>query len=104
MQCRKSYSTTLGCNIQIYKKEDNFYALPKTCINFENLNLLTIGTTIGTRENNNFKINHNFYHTYGDLFYNKIELSKEDANKYIHGDTINVDKPNGIYVWSGYHN
>ena len=29
MQCRKSYSTTLGCNIQIYKKEDNSY-LPQT--------------------------------------------------------------------------
>lgn len=84
--------------LNIYKKEDNFYALPETYINFENLNLLTIGTIIGTRENNTFKINHNFYHTYGELFYNKIELNKEEATKYIHGETINTDSPNGIYV------
>jgi len=82
----------------IYKRKDNFYALPESTINFHDLNLLSIGTLIGTREGNTFKIHHDFYHTYGELFNNKIELEEESINKYLHGETIETNAPNGYAV------
>ena len=85
-------------NLDIYNKNDTFFAIPDTTIDFEDLNVLSIGTVIGNRDKTDFKIHHNFYHTFGDMFYNKIELDNIDAYKYLHGETINTDYKNGICV------
>lgn len=85
-------------NLNIVKKSDNYYTIPETNIALNNLNIVTIGCVIGSVNNKAFKINHNFYHTYGDLFYNKINLPKEVALKYLHGDEIETENKNGVCV------
>ena len=85
-------------NIEIYKKNDNFYAIPDHCIDFENLNVVNIGVLIGTRDKTSFKIHHNFYHSYGDIFQSKIELTLDQAKKYLHGETLDTNANNGLCV------
>lgn len=82
----------------IVKKNDDFFILPSTTLSLKNLNIVSIGCIVGTYTNKNFKINHNFYHTYGDDFTNKINLSYDDIFKYLHGEEIEYNAPNGIYA------
>lgn len=84
--------------LNIVKKNDTFFALPQKNINFNNLNLLSVGCVIGSVNKNIFKINHNFYHIYGDLFYNKLELELNELNKYLKGEEVDITTQNGIYV------
>ena len=72
--------------------------MPEKNINLNNLNLLSIGCVIGNAQKNIFKINHNFYHIYGDLFYNKHELTITEIHKYLKGEELDIDTKNGIYV------
>ena len=77
--------------LNIIRKDNTYYTCPDYTINFGKLNLLTIGCVIGTYNNNVFKINHTFYHTYGDLFYNHINLDDNQINKYLHGEELDID-------------
>jgi len=97
----KTY-TTLG-NLNIVKRNDTFYVIPRQTIDFESLNVIHIGCEIGTLNKNIFKFNHNFYHTYGNEFINKINLNENDTNKLLHGEEIEVNVPDGIYVATFYN-
>ncbi|MBQ7351500.1 MAG: hypothetical protein IJW59_01345 [Clostridia bacterium] len=91
-------------DIEIVRREDNFYALPTTTIDFENLNVVTIGVLLGTMNKGNFKIAHNMYHCLGHLFYNHIELNNEETLKYLQGYEIETDSTaTGICV-ATHHN
>lgn len=85
-------------NLNIVKKSDNYYIIPETTISLSKLNIVSLGCVLGSLNNKIFKLNHNFYHTYGELFYNTINLSKEDTLKYLHGEEIDTEKNNGICV------
>lgn len=85
-------------NIDIAKKNDTFFAVPQNTMSLNNLNIVSIGCVIGSYVNKIFKIDHNFYHTYGDNFYNKINLSDNDILKYLHGEEISVNAQSGICV------
>ena len=85
-------------NRNIVKKNDDYFILPENTMSLKKLNIVSIGCIIGTYSNKTFKINHNFYHTYGSEFSSKINIPKEDTLKYLHGEEINVDFNNGICV------
>ena len=78
-------------SLQIFKKNDSFFAIPQTLIDLENLNVLNAGCLIGTINKNIFKISHNFYKVYSHLFFNHIELDSTQATNYIKG--LEIDSP-----------
>ena len=85
--------------LHIVRRGENYYSLPNTTLDFEDLNLVSIGTHLGQLTKSGFKIAHSMYHNLGELFYNKIELSKEEVEKYLIGyelDTPNTQ--NGVCV------
>lgn len=97
----KTLKDILDCNqidFDYLKKNDEIFVLPKEKIDVKNLNILNIGCLLGIIQKDNLKISHEFYHTYGNLFKQKIELSQDDAKKYIHGEEIDTDLSNGIYA------
>lgn len=86
-------------NLNFTKRNDIYYVLPYKTVNFQNLNLVTIGCVLGTINKNILKIDHNFYHTYGDLFTSKFEINKEYLQKYLRGEEITYTGNNsGIVV------
>lgn len=82
----------------LVKINDEIYVLPKCKLNLKNLNVIYLGVHVGTLQKNIFKIAHEFYHTYGKYFENKIELNDFDVYKYLHGEELSFEKPNGIYA------
>lgn len=86
-------------DLEFVKRNDTIYALPKiNAIDFKNLNLLTIGTVVGSINKNILKINHNFYHSQGERFYKKINLNISELNEYLKGNEIDTQEENGICV------
>ena len=95
----KFFSNTLNeYNFDYLKKNENIYILPKFKINMQNLNVLTFGCLLGSIENQKLKIQHDFYHTYGEYFKNKIDLDKNQIKQYLHGEQLEVSCPNGLCV------
>lgn len=84
-------------NLDIAKRNDTYFALPKNFPNLSNLNILTIGCIIGTMEKT-FKINHTFYRNYANLFFKKIELNEKEVSKYLKGEEIDCNEENGVCV------
>lgn len=82
---------------EFVKKDIFIYSIPKVKINTENLNIVNAGVYVGELNKGILKLSHDFYHTYGREFLNKIELSESDAKRYIHGEELDTEKPNGIY-------
>jgi len=89
-------------NLKLTKHNDSVYLLPSTTLNFESLNLIHIGCMIGTIQKNIFKPHHNFFHTYGTDFKNIIELEKNQLQKFLHGEEIDIDKQDTMCVISYY--
>jgi len=96
--------------LHIIRKDNDYFVCPNHVVNFGKINLLTMGVVMGTYNKNIFKINHTFYHTYGDLFYNQLELNDNQILKYLHGeeieitdhqDAIVVIKYKGLYIGGG---
>ena len=48
-------------------------------------------------QKNNLKLSHEFYHTFGNKFFNQLELDGLNIIKYLHGEELETDNPNGIY-------
>lgn len=91
----------LDCNqidFSYLKKCDEIFVLPKEKLDVKNLNILSLGCSLGTIQKDNLKISHEFYHTYGNLFKQKIELNEEEARKYIRGEELDTSLTNGIYA------
>jgi 16S rRNA C967 or C1407 C5-methylase (RsmB/RsmF family)/NOL1/NOP2/fmu family ribosome biogenesis protein len=85
--------------LELIKRNENIYALPDIVLNFENLNLVSIGCLVGTVSGKIFKIAHEFYHNYGDIFNNKIELDDNQCKDYVRGYEVDTDhNENGICV------
>lgn len=80
------------------KKGDNIYIVPDTNIDLKNLNTLRVGCLLGTIQKDLLKLSHDFYHTYGEYFKNKIELQESEVNKYLHGEELDKNLTNGIYA------
>ncbi len=78
--------------LNLYKRGDTIYTIPDKFIDLSGLNVLTIGTILGTLTKGNLKIHHNFYHTYPMRFTNRVDLSKDDVKKYLHGEEIDIDE------------
>lgn len=78
-------------SLHFVRKDNTYFTLAKDIMDFENINILTTGCVVGTYNKNTFKIHHNFYHVYGDLFYNKVYLDDNNVYKYLHGEEIDVD-------------
>lgn len=85
-------------DLTIVKRNDNYYALPDEVLDFENLNVVSVGCLIGSINGKVIKIAHEFYHTYGEFFYNKIELTDNQVSDYLKGLEIATEKPNGVYA------
>lgn len=82
-----------------FVKKDNFiFTIPTVKIDTQSLNVIYLGVFVGEIKQNALKISHEFYHTYGNRFYHQIELDKSQATRYIHGEELDIDKPNNIYA------
>ena len=53
------------------------------------------GVTIGSLQKNYIKPHHQFFSAMGTLFKQKIELTPEQAKKYIHGETVDCEFDKG---------
>lgn len=78
--------------LNLYKRGDSIFVCPDVYINFKNLNLLTLGTVLGNLTKGVLKINHNFYHTYPERFFTKVDLDDTQVIKYLHGEEVDIDK------------
>lgn len=86
-------------NLNLIKHNDSIFVLPDITPDFNNLNLLSIGTLMGNISKGAFKPAHNFFHTFGTLFQNQIELSSTQVQKYLQGLEIDIqNEPTGICV------
>ncbi|MGN0961184.1 MAG: hypothetical protein ACI4PF_03170 [Christensenellales bacterium] len=91
----ENYANIQG--LKLVKKNDNIFILPDTLLDFENLNLLSIGTLLGSIIKGTFKPAHNSFHTYPEIFKNNIELNDLQLDEYLKGLEIDIDSPlNGI--------
>ena len=104
----KIVKDTLKCfkldNPHFLKKEDDIYLAPKITVNLKNLSVITLGVLVGTLQKNILKISHEFYHTCGVYCENKLELSLEQVQKYLHGDELDTDLANGTTIIVTYLN
>lgn len=86
-------------NLDIYKRNDNYYAVPECDLDFNDINVLTPGVLIGSLNKGIFKIAHEFYHSYPELFFNQVELDINQIKDYIKGYEIDTDcNKSGICV------
>lgn len=84
--------------LQLVKKNDSIFILPNTLLNFENLNLLSIGVLLGNISKGVFKPSHNSFHSYAEIYQNQVNLSDEQVYKYLQGLEIDINGKNGICV------
>lgn len=85
-------------NFEYLKRNDFVYVIPKEKANLKGLNVLTFGCLLGQIQKDFLKISHEFYHTFGNFFKNKINLNIADAKKYLHGEELEIDLKNGVYA------
>ena len=71
--------------LDIVRRHDNYYILPDTELNLKNLNVVSIGTLLGTINKDSFKLSHNFYHIMGDRLYNTYNLNDSEVIPYLQG-------------------
>lgn len=91
-------------DITIVKRNDNYYALPKTHIDLTSLNVVTIGTLMGSINKGVFKIAHEFYRAYSENFLRKFELNDNQVVEYLKGYEIDLNADiEGLGVVT-YHN
>lgn len=86
--------TLKSCNRNAVKKyKDNFvyfdsdFPVPNGAF--------SCGVTIGSLQKNYIKPHHQFFSAMGKLFKQKIELTSEQAKKYIHGETVDCEFDKG---------
>ena len=66
----------------------------------KNITAFSVGVTIGEIKKNYIQPHHQFFMAMGKDFKRKIDLTadSEEAKKYLHGEEISVDCPNGWAV------
>lgn len=85
-------------NLKYAKRNDSVYLIPQSTVDFDDLNLVHIGIHLGSIVKNIFKPCHNIFHSLGKYFHNKIELQDDNIQKYLHGEELDIDQPDGYYV------
>ena len=80
-------------DFKIYTKNDVYFAV-ENALDLTGLNVLNIGTIMCSGKP--LKIHHNFYHTFANRFFNKVDLNDNDATKYISGLELDVNAPNAV--------
>ena len=86
-------------DLNLYKRNDNYYVAPDCEFDFGNINVLTLGVLLGTLNKGTIKIAHEFYHSYPELFYNHIELDNNQVADYLKGYEVDIDNnKNGIII------
>ena len=89
---RKTFKNVADISsLNIIKRNDNFYVIPEIDLDFEHLNIVSPGVLMGSLINGTFKIAHEFYHSYGDLFDNKVELDDNQLKDYLRGYELDID-------------
>ena len=85
--------------LNLYKRNDNYFVVPEFELDFDNINVLSPGILLGTLQKGVVKIAHEFYHTYPELFCNRIELDAVQVQEYLKGYEIELDTTtSGIVV------
>lgn len=77
--------------LDLVKKNDNIFISPSTCINLDGLNVLSVGTLLGSIIKGNFKPSHNSFHSYPEIYKNHINLNQNQVDKYLQGLEIDLD-------------
>ena len=77
-------------NLNLVKKNDNIFILPPTTFDMEDLNVLSVGTLLGTITKGLFKPAHTSFHSYSDIYYNSININKQQLSDYLQGLEIDV--------------
>lgn len=77
----------------LYRVGDAIFLAPKAFDGemrtaLESLRFNLVGVKIGSIEKNRFEPNHNLFMACGNLFKLKIELTKDELKKYLHGEEI----------------
>lgn len=84
--------------LEIIKRNDNYYVIPDININLKGLNVVSIGTLMGSIQKGTFKIAHEFYHSYSELFDIHIDLNKDQIKDYLKGYELDLENSSGICV------
>lgn len=82
----------------LIKKNDAVFYCPNIQIAFDHPKILSYGVKLGVLTNNRFEPSHNLFTAFGEYFKLKIELDKDNAQKYLSGQTIETDLTNGWCV------
>lgn len=85
----KEYLTLDSLNLA--KKNDSVFILPDPLLDLRGLNVLSMGVLLGNFNKGIFKPAHIAFHSYPEIFKNKIELEKNQVSQYLQGLEIDVD-------------
>lgn len=77
--------------INLAKKNDSVFILPDTLPDLRGLNVLSIGVLLGNINKDAFKPSHTAFHSYPEIFRNKMEIDKEDCKKYLQGLELDTE-------------
>lgn len=77
----------------IYEVGDNLFLTPSSFSSdlqtaFDSLKFLSLGVKLGGVNSGRFEPNHSLFMAFGDGFKEKIELSNDEAKKYLHGEEL----------------
>ena len=94
----------------LYRVGDAIYLAPEMFDNemqtaLEDLKFLSVGVKLGMIEKGRFEPSHTIFMTIPELFKHKVELSKEELKKYMHGEELITDikdKAYGVVTVNGF--
>lgn len=85
--------------INLAKKNDSVFILPDTLLDLRGLNVLSVGVLLGNINKDTFKPSHTAFHSYPEIFKNKIEIDRGDCEKYLQGLELDTEtNTHGICV------
>ncbi len=76
-------------------KNDAIYYSPDPSLLVKSNNIMSFGVKLGVVVKNRFEPCHNLWTAFGDKFKTKVELNKTDAERYLKGEAISKEAPNG---------
>lgn len=90
---------TMGLTNQIEDKlvaqNDAIYYSPDPSLLTRSKGVISYGVKLGVIVKNRFEPCHNLWTAFGEYFKTKVELKLSDAQKYLKGEAISKDVPNG---------
>lgn len=80
---------------KLFAQNDAIYYAPDPSLLTRNKGILSFGVKLGVVVKNRFEPCHNLWTAFGEYFNNKVELDVADSEKYLKGEAISKDTPNG---------